>query len=83
MDKREIRKKWIEATNVYRTKNYIVRQLIAIKKNGVLENYILSQDIFYLRTPERDNLYNSMFWRKDNIDGKRMVATVSVRKYVN
>ncbi len=70
MDKKGIRQKWNEATNVYRTKNYIVRQLIAIKKNGVFENYILSQDIFYLRTPERDIFIIVCF-------GEKIILTVS------
>ena len=82
MRNKELYRKWEEATNVYRTKGYIVRQLIAVKKNETIENFILSQDTFYKRTPERDKLYDRMFWRKDNPDGKRMVATVSMRKYV-
>lgn len=82
MRNKELYRKWAEATNVYRTKEYIVRQLIAVKKNETIENFILSQDTFYKRTPERDKLYERMLWRKDNPDGKRMVATVSMRKYV-
>lgn len=42
MRNKELYRKWAEATNVYRTKGYIVRQLIAVKKNETIENFILS-----------------------------------------
>ena len=43
-----------DATNVYRTKNYIVRQVIGLEYDSVEGANLCSYDTFYLRTKARD-----------------------------
>ena len=43
----------VDATNVYRTREYIVRQQITLH-DGVLGSYLLSRDTYYSCTPQRD-----------------------------
>ena len=49
------------ATNVYRTENYIVKQVFGIQLDNKLGNVTMSYDTYYLRTPELDAIYESMF----------------------
>ena len=42
------------ATNVYRTENYIVKQVFGIQLDNKLGNVTMSYDTYYLRTPELD-----------------------------
>lgn len=45
------------ATNVYRTKKYIVKQIINYKAHNEFNNVLYSQDTFYKRTYLRDRYY--------------------------
>jgi len=71
-----------DATNVYRTKNFIVKQVLGIKYGEVQNNEVVSQDTFYVRTAKRDWQYNNYFSFKVHINGKRLPSTMYSRKYV-
>ena len=66
------------ATNVYRTNEFIVSQHISFVSDGVGVTRLMSNDTFYCRTHERDYYYDELF---DN-EGKRIRATMSVRTYI-
>ena len=69
------------ATNVYRTKEYLVKQIICIRYGCEEDNVLYSRDTFYKRTPERDREYEILFCRRRNIDGKRLPSTMYTREY--
>lgn len=69
------------ATNVYRTKNYIVKQRIAFSE-GRLGVTTVSNDVFYERTPERDGKYEDLFGDRLETDGRRVPAMGYIRRYV-
>ena len=52
-----------EASNVYRTPHYIVRQRLGLLYNDEESNQLISRDTYYERTPERD--FNERFGRCD------------------
>lgn len=71
-----------EATNVYRTKDFIVKQIIAIEYDCCEDNEVFSHDTYYKRTPTRDREYEYLFGGRRNIDGKRLPSTVYNRRYI-
>ena len=71
-----------DATNVYRTENYIVKQVFGIQLDNKVGNVTMSYDTYYLRTPELDAIYEYMFSDRKNIDGKRLNTTMYVRTYI-
>ena len=75
--------KWLFCVdNVYRTKNYIVAQVLTKAKKGSA-TYMLSEDIFYKRTPNRDRQFDIYFSDNTYADGKRIISTLSTRKYID
>ena len=70
------------ANNAYRTKNYIVTQRIILRNNELDGAMIISIDVFYKRTKERDSIYEKTFENRINVNGKRLQATMSTRSYV-
>lgn len=70
------------ADNVYRTREYIVRQIIGVNFDAEMDNNIFSQDTFFARTPVRDRQYEAIFAKRFNINGRRMRSTMYSRKYV-
>ncbi len=86
-EKEEVRKMdsqvYDEAMNVYRTKHYIVEQVLGINENDVEGAEMCSHDTFYRRTKKRDAEYEQLFSSRKRIDGKRLPATMSSRKYVD
>ncbi len=78
-----MRQDWEDATNVYRTKLYIVEQVLDVKDNLVENAELCSHDIYYRRTKQRDVEYEKLFGSRRQIDGKRLPATMCSRKYVN
>ena len=72
------------ALNVYRTKNYIVRQEISIE-NIEGKTITFSKDTFFRRTEERDLYYNYIFCFRtyDNQDGTRVPVMSTSRRYVD
>lgn len=71
------------ATNVYRTKYYIVKQDISVLTSITNYNVLVSSDTYYLRTHKRDAEYEKVFRYKIHLDGKRLPSTTYTRKYVN
>ncbi len=70
------------ADNVYRTRDYIMRQVIGVNFDSEMDNNIFSQDTFFARTPARDRQYESIFAKRFNINGRRMRSMMYSRKYV-
>lgn len=70
------------ATKVYRTENYIVKQVFGISLDSSLGNVTMSYDTYYLRTPDLDAIYEYMFSDRKNIDGKRLHTSMYVRTYI-
>jgi len=70
------------ATNVYRTRDYIVKQEIEVLVNRHDNNAVVSHDTFIRRTKLRDRFYEILFCARKNIDGKRLPSTMYDRKYV-
>lgn len=73
----------IDADNVYRTKNYIIKQILVVDNKPVEENSIMSYDTFYKRNKKRDKQYEIVFSDKTHINGKRLPSTMCSRKYVD
>lgn len=73
----------VNATNVYRTQEYIVKQQIMYKNDSVLGTYLFSLDTYYRCTLTRDLEYEERFSDRIEVDGKRISAKVYVRKYVD
>ncbi len=71
-----------DATNVYRTKDFIVKQIISIEYDCREDNEVFSHDTYYRRTPARDREYEYLFCDRRNIDGKRLPSTAYNRRYV-
>ena len=72
----------IDADNVYRTRNYIVKQVLSLEMPTVEDNGIKSYDTFYKRTSIRDKQYNLIFRDRKSINGKRLPSTMYARKYI-
>lgn len=73
-----------DATNLYRTKEYIVRQKLSITESTVKMPLVISVDTYFKRTKERDAQYEFLLIsRKDLIDGKRVKASAYTRFYVD
>ena len=70
------------ASNVYRTRDFIVKQEIEVLVNNQAHNAIVSHDTFYRRTKCRDRLYELRFCARKYLDGKRLPSTMYDRKYV-
>ncbi len=75
----------VEAVNVYRTAEHIVKQkLFVSKSNEMLIGMTGSSDIYYARTAKRDREYEKIFaCRGENIDGRRVKIMVYTRDYVD
>lgn len=71
-----------DATNVYRTKHFIVKQVIQIKYDTREDNIVCSHDTFYARTKDRDEVYEALFCNRKNINGKRLPTTMYARTYI-
>lgn len=73
----------IGADNVYRTKNYIVKQVISLETPIVEDNGIMSYDTFYKRTEMRDKQHELVFSDRKRINGKRLPSTMFSIKYID
>ena len=71
------------ANNVYRTKKFIVKQVLTFTESSIEDNAMISFDTYYKRTISRDFYYNLEYKNKSNIEGKRMPSTAYKRQYVN
>ncbi len=70
------------ATNVYRTKHFIVKQRMCFRTDMKWGEELMSYDTYYNRTPKRDEAYKIWFADRKRINGKRLTATVYSREYV-
>lgn len=73
----------VNASNVYRTKDFIVKQEIHIGTDGYATNQIVSVDTYYKRTPKREVAYKAVFADRKRINGKRLPSTMFTRIYVD
>lgn len=80
MDKPEIAKL---TENVYRTKEYIVKQVIYVLVGIEENNAVLSVDTFCKRTIVRDCHYLMEYEKRKHINGKRLPSNMFVRTYVD
>lgn len=71
------------ATNVYRTRFYIVKQCMGIKYSEKENNVMFSHDTYYRRTKSRDREYGAYYRERKNPEGKRLPATMYARRYVD
>ncbi len=70
------------STNVYRTKNFIVKQKLCFRTDIKYGEELMSYDTYYKRTPKRDELYKIWFSDRRRINGKRIPSSMYVREYV-
>ena len=68
--------------NVYRTKNFIVKQNLYVLVNIEKNNAVMSIDTYYRRTLLRDNKYLLLYKDRKHINGKRLPSNTYVRTYV-
>ena len=73
----------VNATNVYRTAGYIVRQELLLHDDEEQGTHLFSRDTYFLCTPKRDREYEEVFADRHELNGRRIRATMYVRKYVD
>lgn len=67
------------ATNVYRTKDFIVKQAVGFCSDGGIHPVkSVSCDTYYYRTPLLDRLYDKLF----DHEGKRIQSAMYTRTYI-
>ena len=71
-----------DANNVYRTRDYIVKQVIGVRLSDEFNNVVFSFDTYYHRTKKRDKIYEKAFAARKNIDGRRLPTTMYARTYI-
>ena len=79
----QIKEMFENATNVYRTRKYIVKQVANYNVQNKFYNVLYSQDTFYKRTYLRDKYYETKYRNKIDINGKRLKTACSTRKYID
>ena len=72
-----------DATNVYRTRQYIVKQVIEIQYDSEEAGNVFSHDTYYKRTPARNQQYEYLFSDRRHLNGKRLPSTAYSRRYVD
>ena len=70
------------ATNVYRTNKYIVKQSFCLECNDAGEVLAFSKDVFYARNKLRDFQYERAFANREFINGKRIPTMSFSRRYI-
>ena len=69
------------ASNVYRTEHFIVKQRVGVLYSTTDYNVLFSRDIYYVRTAQRDAEYEAAFSAREDIDGKRLSVNTYIREY--
>ena len=69
--------------NVYRTRDYIVKQELYLIVNAEQNNAVLSVDTYYRRTLLRDCKYQLLYKDRKHIDGKRLPSNTYIRTYID
>ena len=70
------------ASNAYRTKNCIVTQRIMFRQTETDGSMIMSVEVFYKRNQERDTIFEKVFEKRVNVNGRRLHSTMYTRSYV-
>ena len=73
----------VGATNVYRTKYFIVKQSMSVNHDENEGNSVISHDTYYMRTRKRDAEYEQLFSTRKRLNGKRLPTTMYTRRYVD
>ena len=68
-------------SNIYRTREFIVKQVISLAHHGLDSAKLISTDTYYLRTPGRDACYEGIFGENKDPDGKRIPTMAYFRSY--
>lgn len=68
--------------NMYRTRDYIVKQELYLIVNAEQNNAVLSVDTYYRRTLLRDSKYQLLYKDRKHIDGKRLPSNTYIRTYI-
>ena len=66
---------------IYRTREFIVKQVISLAHHGLESAKLISTDTYYLRTPGRDACYEGIFGENKEPDGKRIPTMAYFRSY--
>ncbi len=69
--------------NVYRTRDYIVKQELYLIVNAEQNNAVLSVDTYYRRTLMRDSKYQLLYKDRKHINGKRLSSNTYIRTYID
>ena len=69
--------------NVYRTRDYIVKQELYLIVDAEHNNAVLSVDTYYRRTLERDSKYQLLYKERRHINGKRLPSNTYIRTYID
>ena len=69
--------------NVYRTRDYIVKQELYLIVNAEQNNAVLSVDTYYRITLLRDSKYQLLYKDRKHIDGKRLPSNMYIRTYID
>ena len=69
------------ATNVYRTPHFIVKQRVGVLYSHTDYNVLFSRDIYYHRTAQRDAEYEAAFAKREDIEGRRLSVSTYIREY--
>lgn len=69
--------------NVYRTRDYIVKQELYLIVNAEQNNAVLSVDTYYRRTLERDSKYQLLYKERRHINGKRLPSNTYIHTYID
>lgn len=73
----------VGATNVYRTREYIVKQCVALSYDELYGSYLFSRDTYYRCTPKRDRQFEDAFADRLNVNGKRIPTSMYARRYID
>ena len=71
------------ADNVYRTDEFIVMQDISLRCNETESPVMVSRDVYFQRTRERDAIYEEVFKERRVTDGQRVKVNMYSRKYID
>ena len=71
------------ATNIYRTREYIVAQRITFRFDEEYGNFLFSHDTYYRRNARRNKIYETAFAKRIRKDGKRIHTSMYARTYIN
>ena len=72
----------VDATNVYRTREYIVRQEIVLRDDEP-GTYLFSRDTYFLCTSKRDREFEELFSDRADLNGRRIRTAMYVRTYID